>query len=451
MAHLVIPDSRSIVRVVYFLAAVAVAAVASVAAVSSPMLAVGILLVMVFTFVSFWRPQFGIALWLVATVFIPSWTVLASVGTQIQPYYLAVPVVIGLTLRRIHGRISHGRVFSLSFVDLSVVTGVVLVMFYESIFQQASFLSTNVLFTLFLGYVIGRLSEPVQHNVFAVLMIIVAIWGILEFGLSWHAFVDWQATGGGIGPALQERGGFTRSEATLGHAIAYGACLAAAIPFVRSFKRAAVLQVILCAGVLVSFSRGPILAVVFTFALMVFVERSSKRRLTSIVFLIAGLTLVYFVFTFLYNGSGQSEVQASSSYRDNAVASSIQFTNVIGPADGLQLNADGRYETNGVDIIDSAPLRLALDFGWLVTVLLLMPAVAAIVAVLRRRAGPATVALAAQVPVLLVTSFITQWQVIFFFIAGLAINEMVASRRGKSVGRDIDVNTVDTALIRVSK
>lgn len=392
----------------------------------NPMLSLGALGALALLALAALAPEVAISVWLVWTLFVPSWSSLVVGGIYVSPSYLAIPVAFGLLVRRIR---HSGPRFSM--IDAGMLAAVALVVVYQAEFSQQSFLLTNVAITLFGGYVIGRFAEVSAGRVFAVAAVVLSCWGIAEWAFSWHAFTTWQAEMGGIGPAIQERGGLSRSEATLGHAIAYGAVLVAALPFTKAFKHPILMQLVLIAGVLVSLSRGPIIAAAFTLAIMFYVDRESKHRVLSGVLLVVGLAATYVLFTFLYSGSAVGELESSSTARDTQLGSAIASTNLIGPASGTQWDSiEGRYVTNGVEIVDSVFLRLALDFGWLVTALLLLPIVITIMAVFIRKGGPATIALAGQVPVLIVTSLITQWQVVIFFLAGIAVTELA---RKKSV------------------
>ncbi|WP_237171819.1 hypothetical protein, partial [Prescottella equi] len=75
---------------------------------------------------------------------------------------------------------------------------------------------------------------------FALIMAGVALWGIVEFLSGMHLFVDWMPGANQTLNAIQERSGVARSEAAFGHAIAYGASLAMAIPFAQQLRKGAV-------------------------------------------------------------------------------------------------------------------------------------------------------------------------------------------------------------------
>lgn len=395
----------------------------------APVVSVGALAVAAVLGLSYWKPQAGIAVWLVTTVLVPAWLTADLGGFSLAPAYVALPVIVGVGLR------AWSRARRPSGLDVSLIAAAVLVLVYQVAFDQATFLFTNVAVTLLTGYVLGRLASVSIERLFVIAMVVVALWGIVEFLTSWHPFTDFERHYPGIGPQVQERSGVIRSEATLGHAIGYGAALAAAIPSATLFRRAGLLQVILVAGVLVSVSRGPIIATAFTFALLVYAQRKARHRVTSALFLIAGLVGIYVLFSALYNGTGQEEVMSSGSARSRQLEGALPYTNLVGPAQGMFLNLEGQYQLYGIVIIDNAFLRIALDFGWLVCALMFLPVVVAAVNVLLRRAGRITVALVAQVPVLVVTSFITQWQTLFFFVMGMAVTEMVAARRQRHAAR----------------
>lgn len=422
-------DSRLRANVVPAAICVLILAISGYGIAVAPELVAGVLVVLVLMIVTCVSREVGISLWLVATIAIPFWTVIAVSGIAVRPSYLGIPIAFAVILRRLYDRVKNPYPMRTTAVDYFVTAGVALIVIFQSVYGQQSFLATNAVITLFSGYVIGRFAGVSLQKVYLVAMVIVAIWGIAEFVFSFHVFTGWQADAQGIGPQLQIRGGLARSEASLGHAIAYGACLAAAMPFARYFRSSAVTQLVLAVGVVVSFSRGPILAVVFTFAVMVYVERSTKHRVASFFLLVVGAVAALTLFNLLYNGAGQNDVTLSGGARTAQINQALGYINPIGPATGTQLNSSGRYETNGVDSVDNAPLRLALDFGWIVCVLMLTPALLAAWNTLRRNAGPATVALVCQIPILVVTSFITQWQTLFFFIAGMAVREVIEANR----------------------
>lgn len=407
--------------------------VLTVAAVSQPVLGIGALAVTVLVVIAVAVPRVAIAVWLAVVVFVPYWTTVSAFGVTVNTALIAVPVILGIVLRRLGGIMNRTDRFEVNRIDMVVVAGVAASLLSAAVFDQASFLTTNVALTLFGGYIIGRLAKADLLTVYGVMMIILAVWGIVEFLTGWHAFEGWLVEDGGIGPLIQERGGLARSEASLGHAIAYGACLAAAIPIVRNFRAPLLWQLILAAGVLTSVSRGPIIAAVFAFALIAWTTKSGRVRFWSGAALVAGLIGVHFFFTLLYEGAGQSDVTLSQQARDAQVAQTMSLVNLFGPATGTQMTQEGLYIVNGVDRVDSAWLRLGLDFGWITAALLLFPVAVVAWRVLTRRAGTASLAFATQIPIILVTSFITQWQTIFFVLAGLAISESAVRREPEKI------------------
>lgn len=105
---------------------------------------------------------------------------------------------------------------------------------------------------------------------------------------------------------------------------------------------------------------------------------------------------------------------------------------------------------NGILVIDSTPLRLAANFGIIAAVLFAVPVLIALARVIGRKAGPASVALAGQIPVLAVTSFITQWQVLIFFAMGLVATEVMQDRIAPSLQSRRETDRVPRAVDHVA-
>jgi hypothetical protein len=415
----------------------------------SPLVALGGLGAVVLIIAAMAAPTYAVGFWLAAILFIPSWTTVFVAGVTVSPAFLNIPIAVGLTLRAAHEAV-HRSSTRWHLLDFSVPVGAALVLVAQSVFGQQTFLATNVVIALLGAYVVGRFARQSLGRVFVVIASLLAVWGVIEFVTGWHAFVSWFTSVGGFGPPIQERGGLARSEASLGHAIAYGATLVAAMPFTRSFHRPLLLQLVLLAGVLTSLSRGPILAAVLTFALMLYAERKSEIRLRSVILLVGGLAVALFLFSALYNGSGQAELQSSSSARDDQLLQTLGQTNLFGPATGTEWDpVHSRYETNGVFIVDSTYLRFAIDFGWIITTLMLAPAIVAAQRVVARKAGSATIAVVGQIPILVVTSMITQWQVVFFMLVGMAVAEI--SRRKHPVANPGESDEHAIADIRLTR
>ncbi|NKS73210.1 hypothetical protein GS531_11340 [Rhodococcus hoagii] len=286
---------------------------------------------------------------------------------------------------------------------------------------------------------------------FALIMAGVALWGIVEFLSGVHLFVDWMPGANQTLNAIQERSGVARSEAAFGHAIAYGASLAMAIPFAQQLRKGAVaVQIVLALGIVASLSRGPLLALAVTFALTAWVLASHPAlRLRYMLLTLIGGATVYFVLGRLYSGVDSDQVAGSGEMRINqydAIGGSLHWLSSA-------LEFTGVNQTplvNGILVIDSTPLRLAANFGIIAAVLFAVPVLIALARVIGRKAGPASVALAGQIPVLAVTSFITQWQVLIFFAMGLVATEVLQDRIAPSLQSRCETDPVPRAVDHVA-
>jgi hypothetical protein len=380
-------------------------------------------------------PRLSLTLWVAATIFIPSWTPIGLAGFTPGPSaVIGIPVLLGLTFSRYWAR------KRLSGIDAAVAFGMLLVGIFVGFGQLPQFLLVNLVLVAGIAYVLGRAADDGIQTQFARIMVVIAVWGIVEFVTGWHPFTEWFPASTHHWNDVQIRGGLTRSEASLGHAIAYGACLSMAIPFARNLpKRPGLAQVVLVVAIIASLSRGPLLAMVFTLGLCALVLATGVKRVRALLLTAVGVGVVFLVFDVLYSGEFAEEVDASGNARLTQLDSTFSLINLLGPAQGFGLTDSNTVAVSGVAVVDSTFLRLALNYGWVVALLLLAPLFYALIGFARGKAGPATIALIGQLPVILVTSFIVQWQAIFFFVAGMAVTEL-QRRYGQGQERKPPVN-----------
>lgn len=427
----------------WWLAAPTIAAAAGALAPSHGLLIVAAMAASGLALFAAHKPDTAIVLWLVVVAVVPSWTEFYGLGFGLPPAALGIPIVVGILAAKHLGR----NPVRIGWVDGSLAAASVLVLFLSITGELHGVVFVRDLLVLWiLAYVLGRNATARVTSSFALIMAGVALWGIVEFIFGMHLFVDWMPSANQTLNAIQERSGVARSEAAFGHAIAYGASLAMAIPFAQQLRKGAVaVQVVLALGIVVSLSRGPLLALAVTFALTAWVLASNPAlRLRYTLLTLVGGATVYFVLGRLYSGEDSDQVAGSGEMRFNqydAISGSLHWVSSA-------LEFTGVKQTplvNGILVIDSTPLRLAANFGIIAAALFAVPVVIAVARVIGRKAGPASVALAGQIPVLAVTSFITQWQVLIFFAMGLVATEAMqdriapALRKGRATDRDPQV------------
>jgi hypothetical protein len=371
------------------------------------------------------RPQQALVLWLATVCFVPDWTTVHAGPLALSPSSaVGIPLVIGLIAGRLFSadRMRHVRI---AFADWALLGAGVLIIAQNDLAFLNSVLAKEFVLVWVVAYTLGRASGPSLQRALVVMLSIVAAWGVLEFAFDIHVFEFWSMSSSHHWNAIQERAGVARSEATFGHAIAYGAALALAIPFTRllSDRWALLAQIVLAAGVVVSLSRGPMLSLIVALALTAVFLAGGAYRIRMLMLTAVGGITVYGVLQFLYSGPFSDEVQQSGAQRTNQLLATIDRLNWLSPSRGFSFQS-GRYSVGDVDVIDSTPLRLAVNFGIVAAVLILVPVVFAALSLLTNRAGVATIALVGQIPALLVTSLITQWTVLIFFAMGMAVTEM---------------------------
>ncbi|ORJ99577.1 hypothetical protein A5N75_10990 [Prescottella equi] len=394
------------------------------------------------------KPDTAIVFWLVVVAVVPSWTEFYGLGFGLPPAALGVPIVVGILGASYLGK----NPVRIGWVDGALAAASILVLFLSLTGELHGVVFVRDLLVLWiLAYVLGRNSTARVTSSFALIMAGVALWGIVEFLSGMHLFVDWMPGANQTLNAIQERSGVARSEAAFGHAIAYGASLAMAIPFAQQLRKGAVaVQIVLALGIVASLSRGPLLALAVTFALTAWVLASHPAlRLRYMLLTLVGGATVYFVLGRLYSGVDSDQVAGSGEMRINqydAIGGSLHWLSSA-------LEFTGVNQTplvNGILVIDSTPLRLAANFGIIAAVLFAVPVLIALARVIGRKAGPASVALAGQIPVLAVTSFITQWQVLIFFAMGLVATEVMQDRIAPSLQSRRETDRVPRAVDHVA-
>ena len=407
--------------VVLVVAGMVLSGVLTIAAAKSPLVTFSILGALGLAALAYLLPQSAIAVWLVITILVPFWTPVMVQGVNFPPSAaVAGPVIIGCLLSPKTVRPK------LTWVDgcVAAFAAIVLFLYFTREIQGLFFLRD--IFTLWLcAYVIGRLATPQTLRWFPVLMLVVAAWGMIEFVTGWHFFENWFALQSGNSSKIMERDGLARSEATFGHPIAMGAACVMAIPFAAKMRYPIVAQMILAGGVLSSLSRGPILALALSALLTVWTVAPAKKRMPMAV--LAGSLGVggYFLLRRLYSGDAAPELESSSNTRANQLTLVEDQLRWFHSA--ISGYVDGRPVVGTVSVIDNAPLRIAANFGILALLFIAVPFIVAGVLSILRKTGPAGTAIAGQIPVLLFTSFIQQWQVLLFFILGAFATEL--SRR----------------------
>ncbi|NKZ80224.1 hypothetical protein GTA28_26215 [Rhodococcus hoagii] len=392
---------------------------------------------------SYMRPRIALVLWLTIVVVVPNWTTIYVVGIGMPPSSaVGIPVLAGVAAARIAGPDK----LRISWMDWSLaVASLIVTLLWIGGELQGIYFVRDLLLVWVLAYILGRNADEMVKSAFAVLMAIAAVWGILEFMFGVHLFVDWMPSATHTLNHIQSRAGVDRSEAAFGHAIAYGASLAMAIPFAQNLrKHSLTVQLLLAAGIIVSLSRGPLIALAVTLVLLTWVTASSsKLRVRYIALTVVGASAVWVVLDRMYSGVYAEEVVSSGDSRSSqweVIQPALRwFSSAL-----TYFGPDATAEVRGIAIIDSTPLRLAANYGIVAAVLFSIPVVVAAWRVFRREAGSASIALAGQIPVLAVTSFITQWQALVFFVMGLVVTESMA--RVKGPARSLTIERRDTEV-----
>ncbi len=393
--------------------------------------AVGIGAVGVLWFLFSRWPVAGLVFWLFTVCAMPVWWVL-PVGLDLRP-----ATVGGLILL-----VTYLGGFPREFGPADL--GVALIFFaglFPIVFGGASVSTVYGLASQWiLGYLLGRLvigqvGEETTYRVLAIAFSIVGGLSIAEFLLDFH---PWSLLGprNGIyaiwGP-IQYRGGLARSEGAFGHSIALGSSLALAVPFIfaarfRGWVRYG-LAVVVLGGVLVTFSRGALLSAGLSCLLVaVFGGRDFSRdsRRTAVMVVLSGALVSIPALSTVLAAAGD-EAGTSADYRGRLL-DLISAMAPLGVSSQQRTNFSGERYIGTFQSIDSQLILTGLSYGWIVLLLGLAILVAGALVIIAGRATPGVVAIVGQAPALASVALITQYNILFWFIAGVGAAGLAAHR-----------------------
>ncbi|MDR7382450.1 hypothetical protein [Promicromonospora iranensis] len=371
------------------------------------------------------RPQAAVVLWAVVLCFVPYW-----IGVTAGAYFPAVSAVAVLVVVALAGR---ARV-SLAAADVVMVLVVVLVgiSLVAGLGQLPS--TFALLAEWVLGYLLGRVvggALPLER-VYAIVSVVLALAAALacvEAATGQNLFVQVPGSGGGghsVWSPLQERGGLLRAEGAFGHSIALGGSCALGIPLAFASnlgsRAKAIVVVLLHAGAVVSFSRlGIGTAVIGLVLCLLLLGRTTRPRLRGALAgaLVVGGALALPTVARVFEAAG-SEATDSAEYR-GSLLELVPAIRLLGTSGVYTRDASGVVRWDGFRSIDSAVVLAGLQHGVLPLVLLISLWVAAAWLVVSGRATGPGVALVAQAPSFVAVALITQYAILVWFVAGLAV------------------------------
>ena len=368
-------------------------------------------------------PRLVVAAWAAVCFFVPIW-----VGAQAGVYWSALT---GITLVALAAWAT--ATFTFSYVDVLVVGFVVLL---GGAFLVGGSTWGHLLIVLFGWlvpyvwgrFVLARVEADWLYACIAVAAVGAAVLGIIEFATGFNPFVGIMPGNGSwhTWHDLQLRAGFGRAEGAFGHSIAFAGALAMSSVFVIMTRwpiwvRLACLTVVVTA-VCLSFSRIGMITLAITLVLAVLllgrrITRSMRLGVVALLLVAAAVALPLLGDVFTEAGA---EAGGSAEYRSDLV-SLIMDMRPLGITTSWTVLPTGETYYGSFQSIDSELVLTGLRFGMLPLLVLVVLLVACVVSLLRGRATPAAIAVAAQVPAFGAVALITQYGYLVWFLAGVAV------------------------------
>ncbi|MCQ1951083.1 hypothetical protein NNX28_14260 [Arthrobacter sp. zg-Y859] len=372
------------------------------------------------------RPRLSLVIWMVAVAFIPHW-----VGINLIGYIPIVSVISAaiLAANLFNGQWKSGK------GDLPILLLIVIGLIAVAIGNSSQGVWFSMISQWLLAYLVGKAIVSAAGIGFSVKTVaavfgLVGVLSVVEFAFSWHPFVElvtpipsyetWAP--------IQVRGGLDRSEWSMGHSIALGGVLSAAVPFALRSSLGKLskplLLIAIFAGIACTFSRAAIISAVLTLALSLLFMRGVKPALRFMLLIVigaagfVGLMILVPIFEL-----ASLETAGSSSYRLRMFVELIPELSALGRSDVASVGADGTVYYGTFQSIDSAFLAVALGFGWIAALVMLVPFVIMSIRTVRRTATTGEIALVGQLPMLFTVALITQYQLVLWFFVGIAVAE----------------------------
>jgi len=372
-------------------------------------------------------PRAAFVVWLCVVAFVPVWFGVSVGGPQFQPAsLLGIPVAIGMALNRPR----------FAWIPADVMMVALLAACVVPVFVGAGTVSSvfGVISQWAVAFTIGRLAPlvlgdlDVVKSVVTVVFAIVGLLAVVEFALDWHPYV-------GLGPQnaayaewgeIQGRSGLWRSEGAFGHSIALGCSLALAIPLGLTSRFRASVRVtsvaLMVAGAVVTLSRTGLLCTACALLLSVVFLREPRMREVrgwAVAAALAGaLAVIPFVSTVLAGGG--REASSSAEYRVT-LAGLVSKVAFLGLSPAASRSVTGEVRFAGLKSIDNEILYAGLTYGALAVAIGLVLLLLALGRTLLGIATAPEISVVAMVPALLTVAFITQYTLVFWFMAGLAV------------------------------
>lgn len=386
----------------------------------------------------FHRPRWALAIWCALLFFTPVWF-----GVQVVIFITPLTAVTIIAIAS-----SFGARVQWTLMDTLVLTlfGVIFVGYIFGGSVWGHVLETLVMWLL--PYIWGRLiaSRVEQSFLIACLAVMATVAGaaaIIEFITSTNLFLLFPGASSSTWGGLRWRGGELRVEGAFGSSIALGGAMAISSVFILATRwpvwaRTGALGIVGIAAAL-TFSRLGLIGFVLTVLLgLIFLGAHLDKviRITVSIALAVGLIVGLPSVLEVLSAAGD-EADGSADYRGELLGL-VDRMAFIGLSPARERLPTGEDYFGGFRSIDSALILIGLRHGGVAVALLLIMLAIGMLAVLRRRANPAIIAVLAQIPALATVALITQYAAFLWFVAGVAVTMYTSSAGQDASARHVE-------------
>ncbi|MBW3084142.1 hypothetical protein KEM60_00326 [Austwickia sp. TVS 96-490-7B] len=373
------------------------------------------------------RPKILATLWLVSFFVVPVWaTITLGIGLPPATY-------VGLAVLPF-AYFGPGPRVPLRWYDLLVMLFCLLCTLSAILNSGTLGAITTPILQWALGYAVARIlwvraGAAFMSAALAVACGVAAVLGLVEFFTAHNIFFSFpMGRGNGLYKVWAEeqiRAGFWRVEGAFGHSIAFGSVLAMCLPAVicsrlRPMIKAAI-SLLVGVTLVLTFSRLSQITALVGILLTLFLPGGHLQRRTRKMGIVAVVGFAALSLPFISATVEQAgdEAEGSAEYRDR-LWSLLDGLVPFGPSPAAHVSPTGTLYFGEFRSIDNAFLLTGLTYGWLPLVLAVVLLAGGVVSILRCGYSAPLAGLLAQTPAVFSVAFITQYEVFYWAMVGMA-------------------------------
>lgn len=417
------------------LASVAIISTASIpfGGETAMVLALALVITAILTFAFSRSLAFAGTVWFLVAALVPPWIYLSAMGARIAPLAIVSVAILAATVGRVPLR--------WNVVDTVVILMLTSIVAASAFFDTPTHIVSQAVLEWGACYFTGRylFKSPDFERSARVAGATLGLFAIAQFALRVNIAEVWPfslSVGAVNWMGLQERAGMLRAELTFGQSIALGGVLCLLLPFILRSEpgmKRTLFAVAAIAGAILTLSRSTWISVAMVLITCIVLSRKLRGAQKWILSILSGAAIAVSgtVLGEVLSDAG-TEVQMSTSYRES-LTDLVQFVRPLGLAEGATpVGYGATFSWGEFYSIDNGLLFVALYAGAVAAACFALVYLVVSVGTLGGHRAAPGIAILCQLPFLLTVAPITQYQSVYWLMAGAAATAIWVSQPSKA-------------------